>query len=94
MWERAERYSVIKRLHVIHVPGADLERDKIVAGLCEQIETCVHLDPDRNGCMWNWLTAISCAADKDKDQSWSVVLSDDALPVTGWRTALPEDRLR
>ncbi len=81
---------MIKRLHVIHVPGISEQRDKIVASLSEQIETCVHNDLDRNGCMWNWLTAITCAATKDVDQHWSVVLSDDALPLPDWQTAIDE----
>lgn len=73
------------KVHVIHVPGIDPQRDAIVEKLGRQSDLCVHADPDRNGCMWNWLTAVDCA--RKDDQPWSIILSDDADPVPGWSIA-------
>jgi len=71
-------------LHVLHVPGADPERDEIVARLrgTEGVSACVHEDPHRRGVMQNWLSAIVCAVKNDPaDQPWAYVLSDDADPA-------------
>lgn len=78
------------RVHVMHVPGADPQRDEIVARLVEQGDACLHLDPDRQGLMVNWLDTLDCAAHRDGDDghSWSVVLSDDAEPLPGWQQHL------
>lgn len=69
--------------HTIYVPGADALRDSIVEEQATLFDTCLHPDPDRNGCMWNWLRAIRCAAINDGDKDWVVMLSDDAKPLSG-----------
>lgn len=86
--------------HTIWVPGADEDRDEIVLQQKAAFDTCVHADPDKNGCMWNWLRAIRCAALHDTDKDWVVILSDDAQPLSGWKDHLdpalansPEDVL-
>lgn len=76
------------KVHIIHVPGIDAQRDEIVAMLSEQAVACVHLDPQRDGCMANWLRALGCAAETDNDLPWSVILSDDAYPLPGWQQHL------
>ena len=80
---------MIDRIHIIHVPGVNAQRDEIVARMREEADACVHEDPDRNGCMWNWLNAAECAA-KDTGP-WSVILSDDAMPAhPDWKRHLTE----
>jgi len=76
-------------LHTLHVPGADPERDEIVATQQAQSGTrvCLHLDPSRRGVVPTWLEALDCAAAIDEE--WSVVIQDDALPLTGWQRELP-----
>lgn len=76
------------RVHVLHVPGVDSLRDEIVAKLSDQSDTCVHLDPSREGCMATWLKAVDCAWERDADLDWSVILSDDADPLRGWQQHL------
>lgn len=77
------------RVHVLHVPEADPIRDDIVARLRDEGRACVHADPDRHGCMTTWLAALSCAVEHDGDLDWTVILSDDADPLTGWQEHLP-----
>jgi hypothetical protein len=72
----------------MHVPGADHHRDAIVARLQAEGEVCLHEDPDREGLMPTWLRALWCARENDRQQSWSVVLSDDAFPLRGWQQHL------
>lgn len=76
------------RVHVLHVPGVDPLRDSIVHLLQQDADTCVHLDPERKGCMANWLTAVACAATEEND--WATILSDDALPLPGWQRHLDQ----
>lgn len=76
------------KLHVTYVPGVDSDRDRIVSIQSEQTEVCLHEDPEREGCMANWLSALRCAAQNDVDHSWSVILCDDALPLWGWQQHL------
>lgn len=76
----------LPRLHVYTVPGADPERDKIVAHLVETADACVHEDPDRNGCIWNWLNALECASHDTTE--WSITVEDDAWPLDGWQEHL------
>ena len=80
--------SATYRVHVIHVPGVDAERDAIVKTLRETFDACVHEDPERRGCMWNWLQAARCAALNDTED-WSLTLSDDALPFPTTECHLP-----
>lgn len=75
-------------LHVMHVPGSDPYRDKVVQRMIEQAEVCLHLDPERKGIMPNWLGALDCAAERDQDYSWSVIVQDDADPFPGWQQHL------
>lgn len=75
------------KVHVLHVPNVDSQRDEIVTrlGLPENVDLCVHEDPERNGCMSTWLDCLQCAARHDTDkQDWSVIVSDDADPLTNW----------
>lgn len=67
------------RVHVLHVPGVDDLRDAIVRRLRDTFDACVHEDPDRRGCMYNWLQTVRCAAMNDTED-WSLTLSDDAQP--------------
>lgn len=76
-------------MHVLHVPEADPIRDDIVARLRDEGRACIHADPDRRGCMTTWLAALSCAVEHDGDLDWTVILSDDADPLTGWQEHLP-----
>lgn len=73
------------KVHVMWVPGADPQRDAIVRQLQVEGQACLHTDDDRNGCMWNWLGAMDCAAANDSNDPWSIVLSDDAMPLPGWQ---------
>lgn len=73
------------RPHVIWVPGADPDRDEIVARLRQQSDACIHADPRRRGLMTTWLEALACAVD---DRPWAVILSDDADPLPGWQQHL------
>lgn len=76
------------RVHVLHVPGADPDRDAIVAKLQREADACLHLDPERKGLMPNWLGALDCAYRHDvqhEGYSWSLILSDDADPLPGWQ---------
>jgi hypothetical protein len=79
-------------VHVIHVPGADPQRDAIVARLQAEGGACVHLDPSRAGLMQNWLAALDCAvADvAEAPAPWVLILSDDADPLPGWRAELAQ----
>ena len=80
--------AVSYRVHVMTVPGADPERDRMVKTFVGSAGgACVHEDPDRNGIMWNWRRALACAAEDGTD--WSVISSDDAEPLPGWERHLP-----
>lgn len=81
--------SATYRVHVIHVPGIDPLRDAIVEELRDEFDACVHEDPERRGCMWNWLQAVRCAALNDDDFDWSLILSDDAKPFPHTKKHLP-----
>jgi hypothetical protein len=70
------------RLHVLHVPGADPQRDLAVRRLAGEAELCVHPDPERHGVVWNWATALTCAA-TDRG-AWSYVVQDDVVPLRNW----------
>lgn len=74
-------------LHVLHVPGADPERDAIVA-LLVTFGACVHTDPTRKGVMPIWLEALECAsADTGR---WTAIVQDDADPLPGWEAHLED----
>lgn len=80
------------KIHILHVPGADEHRDRIVADYLslpsEDVQVCVHSDPDRRGIMYNWLQAAECAlADRDR---WSTIIQDDAVGEPGWVEKLEE----
>ena len=76
------------KVHILWVPGYDSDRDAIVAKLREEsTEACLHIDPERKGLMQNWLGAVNCALAND-EQSWSVILSDDAYPYLNWQDHL------
>lgn len=81
-------FAAPPKVHVLHVPGVDPDRDAIVAKLRDQGEACVHLDPNREGCMATWLKCLECAAANDTHLPWSVILSDDADPLRGWQQHL------
>lgn len=81
--------SATYRAHVLHVPGVDQMRDRIVDQLRDELDVCVHEDPQRLGCMWNWLRALRCAALNDGAYDWSLTLSDDAQPMAGTLDQLP-----
>ena len=76
------------RLHVLHVPGADPQRDEIVGLLRAQGDACVHEDPSRRGVMPTWLEALQCAREKDARDAWTVIVQDDAKPLRGWQQHL------
>ena len=62
----------------------------MVAALADETEVCLHLDPDRNGVMWNWNQAVQCvnsdvAAGTD---DWHFIVQDDMIPYTGWQDHL------
>lgn len=76
------------RLHILHVPGADPERDQIVRDLVEQGNACVHEDPSREGCMATWLRCLDCAVRTDGQYDWTAIVSDDAAPLRGWQQHL------
>lgn len=82
----------IPTLHILHVPGADEERDDIVASYLDMpypdVHVCVHMDLERRGIMWNWLDAAKCAL--QAGDKWSMILQDDAVPMPGWHSALEE----
>ncbi len=73
--------AVEYRVHVMTVPGAHPERDRVVKALADW-GACVHPDPARDGLMQNWRGAVDCAS-LDSGH-WSVILSDDAEPLPGW----------
>jgi hypothetical protein len=79
-------------IHVLHVPGADPQRDDIVAALREQApgQVCVHADVERAGCMATWLAALACAAGPTANSDWELILSDDADPLPGWQAELAQ----
>jgi hypothetical protein len=72
------------RAHTLHVPGADAERDAIVAKQMADpdLDVVLHADPQRKGVMQNWLGALKAAL--DDDQEWALILQDDADPLPGW----------
>lgn len=76
------------RVHVLHVPGADAQRDLIVASLEDQADACVHRDAGRRGVMPTWLEALECARETDAKLAWSVIVQDDAAPLRGWQQHL------
>ncbi len=84
---------MIPTLHILHVPGADEERDDIVANYLDMpypdVHVCVHMDPERKGIMHNWLEAAKCAL-QTTNEKWSIILQDDAVPMPGWHRALEE----
>lgn len=83
-----KEFSAPPRLHVLHVPGADPERDRIVVELSAQGDVCLHIDPDRGGVMGNWLRALSCSAVEDVELPWTLIVQDDAQPLRGWQQHL------
>lgn len=77
------------KVHVIHVRGVDPDRDAIVDKLDAEADLCVHLDNQRlYGCAGNWLRALTCAAGNDAELPWSIIVSDDAMPLRGWQQHL------
>lgn len=74
-----------RQLHILHVPGADDERDALVQGYRDTShwDVCVHEDPLRRGVMPNWLDAAQCALEND-EQKWSLIIQDDADGCSGW----------
>lgn len=81
--------------HVMHVPGADPERDRLVANLPELHPrgaegVCVHEDPKRKGVLNTWLSALKHAYhEPSTDTGWEIVIQDDAVPVEGFAQHLP-----
>lgn len=73
------------KLHVMHVPGADSERDEVVSLLGREADVCVHEDAERDGVMPTWLAAIDCACETDTELSWSLIVQDDSEPFPGWQ---------
>lgn len=72
-------------IHILHVPGVDPDRDRIVRRIetAPGVQACVHPDPRRRGVMWNWTRALVCALNTDpSEQPWAYVVSDDAEPAT------------
>lgn len=76
------------KVHVVHVPGADPERDAMVQRQAQEADVCVHEDPERHGVMWNWLNAMDCAVKNDADLPWTVIIQDDTEPLRGWQQHL------
>lgn len=72
------------KLHVVWVPGADPIRDGIVADLAAATDVCLHEDPNRNGVMWNWASAVNCAAQDRAGSDWHFIVQDDQVPYRGW----------
>lgn len=74
------------KIHILHVPGANAQRDQIVADYLDldfrDVHVCVHLDPERRGIMKNWLDAAQCAL--MDDEKWSVIIQDDAVGGPDW----------
>lgn len=79
----------MNRPHVIHVPGYDPERDRIVKRLVDELDACVHTDPHRRGSMETWLLALGCAVKNDDPDEWTVMLEDDAEPLPTTKEELP-----
>lgn len=84
-------------LHILTVADAGDEREDIVASYLDlpypDVHVTVHVDEERRGIMWNWLQAAKVALEEDSnysDNKWSIILQDDAVPMPGWRHALPE----
>ncbi len=82
-----DEFPAPPRLHVMHVPGADPERDEIVKHLRRVGDACVHEDPERQGVVATWIRCLHCAADHDQG-SWSFIVQDDAYPLPGWQQHL------
>lgn len=82
------------KIHILHVPGANPERDRIVSDwrlrANEDVEVCVHEDPERRGIMANWLDAAQCALDDAHQPLWSLIIQDDAVPGPGWQRSIEE----
>jgi hypothetical protein len=72
-------------MHVLHVPGVDANRDAITWTL-HRAGAVVHNDPDRQGLLPNWRRALDHAVREDRE--WTVMLSDDAMPLIGWKRHL------
>lgn len=78
------------RLHQMWVPGADEQRDHLVAQLAAtpDVEVCHHIDSARRGIAWNYMTAVACilretAEQRDRGeavQPWHFIVQDDAEP--------------
>lgn len=64
--------------HVMHVPGADPDRDAIAERLRSE-GACIHPDPKMTGLMINWLSALKCAL--NDETPWTIVTSDDVEPL-------------
>lgn len=86
----------IPTFHVMHVPGADPERDRIVASLPDLHPRgadgiCVHADPQRRGILATWLQALmhAQAEPSPTETGWEMVIQDDAIPVQGFEEHLP-----
>ena len=88
----------LPRIHVLWVPGYLPERDVIVQSLQDQHPdgVCTHEDPNREGLLLNYASALKCALNDTHE--WSVIVSDDAIPLPLWTkhleaalTYAPED---
>jgi hypothetical protein len=82
--------ATLPRIHVLWVPGFLAERDEIVQQLRDQHPdpdgVCTHEDPERNGLLRNFATALRCAMQDDHE--WNLIVSDDAIPLPGWQEHL------
>lgn len=80
----------LPRIHVLWVPGFLPERDEIVQSLIDQHPdsngVCTHEDPNREGLLLNYANALRCALNDDHE--WSLIVSDDAIPLPQWQIHL------
>lgn len=85
---------MIPKFHIMHVPGVDPERERIVHQQAEENPSgsCVHADPHRSGILRNWTGALMCANAEARQSGadWVLVGQDDAKPLTGWQENLIE----
>jgi hypothetical protein len=76
------------KLHIIWVPGVDPARDAMVADMAQITDVCLHSDTDRQGVMWNWAQAVTCAASMRHESDWHFLVQDDQVPLRGWMQQL------
>lgn len=76
------------RIHVMHVPGVNRDRDQAVRVLQSQVDVCLHEDAHLRGVVPNHADAVRCANREKTDDEWYFFGQDDLMLIEGWKNEI------